>query len=1140
MEFHKTLDWAYSMTLTYRFAAVPKKYEHIDFTPPKSVAEAAAKGLEYRQKASPSNKGGLTPAEAAKQGIGSGVQRAVNLKNRDTISPEVIKQMRNFLSRAKKNSKIAPEHKAEPWNDKGYVAWLLWGGDPAVAWVDKIIGQMESADNKESKKAGFHKIIKPSGRIASTTGDGSGVGFFIPLSADLASQYGVKPEDTSPPHVTFLYVGKVASEQVPTLLRVAREVLQDTPPVFGVLNGVDSFVQEDKNQRVLYSRVVFSYDLKPLRDRLWAALTEAGFKVEQAFPNFTPHVTIEYRDGVNDAVLDSTHPSGSWDCRTIEVWGLPKKYAISLGKSGVARTASVLDLFGYGTLTTEMESVSVQPSPSFPVALSELPYDSFPENSSETTREELQFLMDLQIRVRPYMAQQIADTDPDPTFYLWRYCREQGLDPFNTLDAAKSVTPTIVQLKRFYNRARPYQLAIPLGFADFHPLTSTTAQTPAYPSGHTIQATLAALLLSDIYPEHSVKFAALARQVSLCRMAGGFHFPSDVFYGEQIAKAIHRGASLRVAKAKYKEKKQVPKTDGSGKTTVYVYSERQVANRQRQKAERLEDFKPALADLRKQVKSDLDSDDPKKGLIALAVGLIDATYERVGNEDSADNGHYGVTGWLRKHVTFKGNKAVIRYVGKSGVKHEKTVEDDALVGALKNCCEDKEKDEPLLSLGKHSVTADDVNKYLEPYGITAKDLRGLHANREMQNRLRKIRSEGPKLPRLRKERDPILKQEFKEALEGAAEAVGHEPATLRKQYLVPGIEEAYMKDGTVTRDLTTSARIATSVRRVPTSSLRLDPSVRAFFKRFAALFDAYPNLWVEGGGARDALLTFYADRAEGYERATRSMRDIDLVLIGGTLADKAQLLRQFGGVIKAEDLDIRAASLGQYFKTRDVGINEVALRPEVMVFTTKAVNDLVRGTVNPSGGEFDPKWQDFTPRVGLRSVLFALREGLDFPTNPMLREAVAAARPFDLLIHLYKAFDTGVEDEFYAVVRDNPHLSGTRSAEEALLALSKRVYDFDRTPSQQRTYDDARSLVFGDRWEQEGLRFATKSDAEREDEEAERLLKPEPKHKPPRNDLRRRRVQDTTENDPDAKQDAKDRSQNYKDAALAFLPLAVL
>ena len=144
----------------HRTAAAPKKYNHIDFTPPKGVAEAAKKGLEYRQKASPSNKGGLTPAEAGKQGIGSGVQRAVNLKNRDTISPEVIKQMRGFLSRSEKSSTISPENKDTPWNDKGYVAWLLWGGDPAKAWVTKLIKQMEAADEKEEqvKKASRNRV----------------------------------------------------------------------------------------------------------------------------------------------------------------------------------------------------------------------------------------------------------------------------------------------------------------------------------------------------------------------------------------------------------------------------------------------------------------------------------------------------------------------------------------------------------------------------------------------------------------------------------------------------------------------------------------------------------------------------------------------------------------------------------------------------------------------------------------------------------------------------------------------------------------------------------------------------------------------------------------------------------------------
>ena len=787
-------------------ASTPKKYEHIDFTPPEGAAAAAKKGLEYRAKASPSNKGGLTPAEASKEGIGSGVQRAVNLKNRDTLSSDTIKQMHGFFSRHEQNKGIAPENKSEPWNDKGHVSWLLWGGDAARSWVDKVLGQMEKADEKEkagSKKAAYLP------RVASTTGDGSGVGFFIPLSADLASQYEAKAEDTSPPHVTFLYVGKVTPEQVPTLLRVAQGVLSTAPSVFGVLNGVDSFVQKDKDKRVLYSRVSFSYDLKSLRDRLWAALTEAGFKVEQAFPAFTPHVTIEYRDGVTDAVLDPAPPSGSWDCKTVEVWGLPKKYVLPLG-GGRGRKAS-LDTVTYGNLTVEEEAEALSLSEVFNSdVLEQMPHRPFPANTSPETKAELAYLVRLQNTVRPYRAARVRLTDDNATETLEAYCSAHGLSTGGTLSVAQAARPVLLQLKRLYNRPRPYQLATYME-PGFHAMTSTSVHTPAYPSGHSAQTILAALLLSDMHPAHRDAFMALAQEVGVHRMVGGFHFPSDVVYGEEVGRVLYgclARASVRTAAAKYKEKKQVPKADGSGKTTVYVYSERQVANRHREKAERLEDFKPALTKLRAQVKKDLDSDDVKKNLVALAVGLIDATYERVGNEDSAGNGHYGVTGWLRKHVTFKGKRAVIRYVGKSGVKHEKSVDDESLVGALKKCCGDKDGAEPVLSLGEHTVTSDEVNKYLKPYDITAKDLRGLHANREMQERLRAVRSKGPKLPRLRKERDTILKDEFKQALEGAAEAVGHEPATLRKQYLVPGIEEAFMKDGAVPRDLTASTRVA--------------------------------------------------------------------------------------------------------------------------------------------------------------------------------------------------------------------------------------------------------------------------------------------------------------------------------------------
>ena len=127
-----------------------KKYEHIDFKPPKSVAAEAEKGLRYRDMAG--GKGGLSVSQAKKEGIGSGVQRAVNLKNQDTLSPGTVKRMKAFFSRHQKNMGIAPEFKKTPWKDRGYVAWLLWGGDSGRSWAEKIVHQMELADEKRAKR----------------------------------------------------------------------------------------------------------------------------------------------------------------------------------------------------------------------------------------------------------------------------------------------------------------------------------------------------------------------------------------------------------------------------------------------------------------------------------------------------------------------------------------------------------------------------------------------------------------------------------------------------------------------------------------------------------------------------------------------------------------------------------------------------------------------------------------------------------------------------------------------------------------------------------------------------------------------------------------------------------------------------
>jgi len=250
-------------------------------------------------------------------------------------------------------------------------------------------------------------------------------------------------------------------------------------------------------------------------------------------------------------------------------------------------------------------------------------------------------------------------------------------------------------------------------------------------------------------------------------------------------------SAVRVA-ARYKSKKK--DEDGN---VHYEYSERQVKNRHNEKAERVEKLRKNLNDLRKKVLSDLKVEDPKTSLAALAVALMDETIERVGNDGSASEGHFGVTGWCKKHLTFRGNKAIFKYVGKSGVDQEKEVTKAPVVKLLRELARGKGKNDRLLEKDGVEAKPELVNEYLKHFDITAKDIRGLRANQEMCEALKRTRSNGSKLPKDRKKRDGILKKEFQKTLEEVADIVGHEPATLRSDYLVPGLEDTFMKDGTV-------------------------------------------------------------------------------------------------------------------------------------------------------------------------------------------------------------------------------------------------------------------------------------------------------------------------------------------------------
>lgn len=124
----------------------PKKYDHINFTPPKDVQEAAARALEVRATKPPSQKG-LTPV---------GVARARDLANGRTVSPDTARRMLNYFTRHEVD-KQSPKWK--DWS-KGRIAWGAWGGDPGFRWSKKIVNQMNRADEKMNTLRAYGEAIE--------------------------------------------------------------------------------------------------------------------------------------------------------------------------------------------------------------------------------------------------------------------------------------------------------------------------------------------------------------------------------------------------------------------------------------------------------------------------------------------------------------------------------------------------------------------------------------------------------------------------------------------------------------------------------------------------------------------------------------------------------------------------------------------------------------------------------------------------------------------------------------------------------------------------------------------------------------------------------------------------------------------
>ena len=123
-----------------------KAESDVDTTPTNGMAEEAERGLEWRKEF---NRGGTEV----------GVARAVQLVNKERLSPRTVRRMHSFFSRHEVDKRAEGFRPGEDgYPSAGRIAWALWGGDAGQTWARRTAAKL---DKERDAKFEIEAIMMP-------------------------------------------------------------------------------------------------------------------------------------------------------------------------------------------------------------------------------------------------------------------------------------------------------------------------------------------------------------------------------------------------------------------------------------------------------------------------------------------------------------------------------------------------------------------------------------------------------------------------------------------------------------------------------------------------------------------------------------------------------------------------------------------------------------------------------------------------------------------------------------------------------------------------------------------------------------------------------------------------------------------
>jgi DNA topoisomerase-1 len=230
----------------------------------------------------------------------------------------------------------------------------------------------------------------------------------------------------------------------------------------------------------------------------------------------------------------------------------------------------------------------------------------------------------------------------------------------------------------------------------------------------------------------------------------------------------------------------------------YRYHPRWREIRDAVKYDRMLAFAEALPKIRERIDRDLERHAmPREKVLATVVRLLEETRIRIGNDEyRKENGSYGLTTLLDRHVNVVGAEVRFSFRGKGGKHHDIDLHDRRMARLIKRILEIPGQ-ELFKYVGEDgdakAIDSADVNAYLREItgeDFTAKDFRTWAGTILAARFLREATAAAGGAINSR-----ATKKQLVRAIARVADELGNTPAIAKKAYIHPAVIAAYLSGG---------------------------------------------------------------------------------------------------------------------------------------------------------------------------------------------------------------------------------------------------------------------------------------------------------------------------------------------------------